>query len=78
MNFETKKVWVTGHKNPDTDSICAAISYAYLKNQNLIIYRADLKMWIWKKTSMEMPSADRFQKEKVLPESGFRQLKASV
>lgn len=33
MNFETKKVWVTGHKNPDTDSICAAISYAYLKNQ---------------------------------------------
>lgn len=33
MNFEPKKVWVTGHKNPDTDSICAAISYAYLKNQ---------------------------------------------
>ena len=33
MNFETKKVWVTGHKNPDTDSICAAIAYAYLKNQ---------------------------------------------
>lgn len=33
MNFEAKKVWVTGHKNPDTDSICAAIAYAYLKNQ---------------------------------------------
>lgn len=33
MNFEPKKVWVTGHKNPDTDSICAAIAYAYLKNQ---------------------------------------------
>ncbi|MBQ8278632.1 MAG: putative manganese-dependent inorganic diphosphatase [Roseburia sp.] len=33
MNFEQKKVWVTGHKNPDTDSICAAIAYAYLKNQ---------------------------------------------
>lgn len=31
--METKKVWVVGHKNPDTDSICAAISYAYLKNQ---------------------------------------------
>lgn len=28
-----KKVWVVGHKNPDTDAICAAISYAYLKNQ---------------------------------------------
>ena len=24
---------VVGHKNPDTDSICAAIAYAYLKNQ---------------------------------------------
>ena len=33
MNTEKKKVWVVGHKNPDTDSICAAISYAYLKNQ---------------------------------------------
>lgn len=31
--MEIKKVWVVGHKNPDTDSICAAISYAYLKNQ---------------------------------------------
>lgn len=33
MGTETKKVWVVGHKNPDTDSICAAIAYAYLKNQ---------------------------------------------
>lgn len=33
MSSEQKKVWVVGHKNPDTDSICAAISYAYLKNQ---------------------------------------------
>lgn len=31
--MEPKKVWVVGHKNPDTDSICAAISYAWLKNQ---------------------------------------------
>lgn len=30
---EKKKVWVIGHKNPDTDSICAAIAYANLKNQ---------------------------------------------
>ena len=34
MSTELKKVWVVGHKNPDTDSICAAISYAYLKNQS--------------------------------------------
>lgn len=31
--IKDKEVWVIGHKNPDTDSICAAISYAYLKNQ---------------------------------------------
>lgn len=29
----TNSVWVIGHKNPDTDSICAAIAYAALKNQ---------------------------------------------
>ena len=28
----TKQVWVIGHKNPDTDAICAAITYANLKN----------------------------------------------
>ena len=28
-----KKTWVIGHKNPDTDSICAAIAYADLKNK---------------------------------------------
>ena len=28
-----RKVNIIGHLNPDTDSICAAISYAYLKNQ---------------------------------------------
>ncbi|HSI67541.1 MAG TPA: manganese-dependent inorganic pyrophosphatase [Planococcus sp. (in: firmicutes)] len=27
------KVFVLGHKNPDTDSICSAISYSYLKNE---------------------------------------------
>lgn len=27
------KVFIVGHKNPDTDSICSAIAYAYLKNQ---------------------------------------------
>lgn len=28
-----EKVYITGHKNPDTDSICAAIAYAELKNK---------------------------------------------
>ena len=31
-NKNNKPIWVIGHKNPDTDSICAAISYANLKN----------------------------------------------
>ena len=31
--MDKKTVWVVGHKNPDTDSICAAIAYADLKNR---------------------------------------------
>lgn len=27
------RVYVFGHQNPDTDSVCSAISYSYLKNQ---------------------------------------------
>lgn len=27
------RIFVIGHKNPDTDSICSAIAYAHLKNQ---------------------------------------------
>lgn len=30
---QEKQVWIIGHKNPDTDSICAAIAYADLKNK---------------------------------------------
>ncbi|MCR5669854.1 MAG: putative manganese-dependent inorganic diphosphatase [Butyrivibrio sp.] len=32
-NMNQRPVFVTGHKNPDTDSICAAICYANLKNK---------------------------------------------
>ena len=28
----TRPVYMIGHKNPDTDSICSALAYAYLKN----------------------------------------------
>ena len=31
--MDKKNIWVVGHKNPDTDSICAAIAYANLKNK---------------------------------------------
>ena len=30
---EKRTVYIVGHKNPDTDSICSAISYAYLKTK---------------------------------------------
>lgn len=33
VKFMKEKVYVFGHQNPDTDSICSAISYAHLKNQ---------------------------------------------
>ena len=32
-NKKTRKVYVVGHKNPDTDSICSAIAYAALKEK---------------------------------------------
>ncbi len=32
MRQKEDHIYVVGHKNPDTDSICAALSYAYLKN----------------------------------------------
>lgn len=33
-HYDKHKIYVIGHKNPDTDSICSAIAYAYLKNQS--------------------------------------------
>jgi Inorganic pyrophosphatase/exopolyphosphatase len=32
MDLEKRKIYVCGHKNPDTDSICSAIAYSALKN----------------------------------------------
>lgn len=29
-----ERIFVIGHKNPDTDSICSAIAYADIKKQN--------------------------------------------
>ena len=33
---EQKKIFVIGHKNPDTDSICSAIAYADIKNRSTV------------------------------------------
>lgn len=35
-----REVLVTGHRNPDTDSICAAIAYANALNERAIIFFA--------------------------------------
>ncbi len=44
INKEENKIYVVGHKNPDTDSICSAITYANLKKkltgENYIAKRA--------------------------------------
>ena len=33
MGKKSSKVYIVGHKNPDTDSICSAIAYAHLKRE---------------------------------------------
>ena len=33
MSDQKKKVYIVGHRNPDTDSICSAIAYADIKNR---------------------------------------------
>ena len=33
MGKKSKKVYILGHKNPDTDSVCSAIAYAELKKK---------------------------------------------
>jgi len=33
MNAKKRNVYILGHRNPDTDSICSAIAYADLKNR---------------------------------------------
>ena len=33
MNDKRRRVYIVGHRNPDTDSICSAIAYADVKNR---------------------------------------------
>ena len=55
-----KKVYVIGHKNPDTDSICSAIAYANLKNQitgeRYIAKRAGEAAYVLDKFQTEVPA----------------------
>lgn len=47
--MEKKKVWIVGHKNPDTDSICAAIAYAELKNKIAVKERDENVIYVPKR-----------------------------
>ena len=58
------KVYVVGHKNPDTDSICSAIAYANLKNkitdsEDYVPYRAgklnEESQYVLKKCEVNVP-----------------------
>ena len=70
--LKEKKVFVIGHKNPDTDSICSAIAYAALKIKRMMVYlyrkeqaRLTTKQstcWIfsmWKRLNSSVMSAHR-------------------
>ena len=49
MAKKAGKIYVVGHKNPDTDSICSAIAYANLKREitgnDYIAKRAGQIIW---------------------------------
>lgn len=58
----SKPIYVTGHKNPDADSICSAIAYSHLKNclgENTIPVRIgelnNESKYILKKLNLETP-----------------------
>ena len=38
MTQGKRKTWVIGHKNPDTDYICAEIAYADLKTKQRTVF----------------------------------------
>lgn len=44
------KVYITGHRNPDTDSIVSAMAYAALKNA--LGQRAVLAPPVWARSAM--------------------------
>lgn len=64
-NNHLRTVYVVGHKNPDTDSICSAIAYANLKNQlsEQQVYKAkragqinEETQYVLKRFGMSVPS----------------------
>ena len=45
-------VYVIGHTNPDTDSLCSAIAYAYLKNATAPKDQKDVPDRLMRKVSL--------------------------
>lgn len=61
------KIYITGHKSPDLDSVAAAISYAYLKNklENTNIYSPAIAGEVNKETSFALKKF-KIKKPKIL------------
>ena len=59
----TRPVYIIGHKNPDTDSICSALAYAYLKNTCLLYTseRAELQAQMEKERAELKEQAEKEQ-----------------
>lgn len=64
---EKRTVYIVGHKNPDTDSICSAISYAYLKTRAQEKRRELLKM-AEKERAEEIKTAEQTAAAKASPD----------
>ena len=67
MAQQEEIVWVVGHKNPDTDSICAAVAYAYLKNQTALVLRSPGGSRMWVRRSRILIIARRMVSVVIIP-----------
>ena len=51
-----EKIYIFGHRNPDTDSVCSAISLSYLKNKlgyNTVVAPMNNYEWLYEITRDE-------------------------
>lgn len=68
-----EKVYITGHKNPDTDSICASITYAELKNKRGDVLAVPIRIgelaketkWVLNRWGFEAPEFRQNLKNKI-------------
>ena len=54
-----KPVYVIGHRNPDTDSICSALAYAHLKRETGLP-RGYIDVVLWRSLQQKLISVDDY------------------